>query len=27
VLYNTPDREAGYAWMESQLLGAHMARN
>lgn len=27
VLYNTPDREAGYAWMESELLGAHMARN
>ena len=27
VLYNTPDREAGYAWMESELLGAHMRRN
>ena len=27
VLYNTPEREAGYAWMESELLGAHMARN
>ncbi|HWT16346.1 MAG TPA: DUF494 domain-containing protein [Patescibacteria group bacterium] len=27
VLYNTPDREAGYAWMESQLLGAHVPRN
>ncbi|MBK6726845.1 MAG: DUF494 domain-containing protein [Xanthomonadales bacterium] len=27
VLYNTPDREAGYAWMESELLAAHLARN
>lgn len=27
VLYNTPDREASYAWMESELLAAHMARN
>ncbi len=27
VLYNTPDREAGYAWMEAQLLGSHLARN
>lgn len=27
VLYNTPDREAGYAWMESELLCAKVARN
>ncbi len=27
VLYNTPDREAGYAWMESELLSTHKARN
>ncbi|MBK6435083.1 MAG: DUF494 domain-containing protein [Rhodanobacteraceae bacterium] len=27
VLYNTPNREAGYAWMESELLGAHLRHN
>jgi len=27
VLYNTPDREAGYAWMESELLSTQKARN